>query len=161
MDENQMLAYHEAGHIVVGRVLGLEIEAVTIEPDEQNAGRADVPIDLELIYDADRAGDHLARQLTCYVAGAVAEELLTGKQVEFVPGTQFTGDWNGAADCVLGLAGDDENLQAEISQRAFDKARSILEGNWNAVVMIAYALQVRGSLDRATLLEMLRGDADA
>ena len=114
-------------------------------------------MDLELAYECDGADDYLKRQLVCYVAGATAEELLTGEQIGFCPGGIYTGDWNGAADCVVALAGDNEDRQSEISRRAFDKANHILRENWAVVEMLAAALLKHRTLSREQVAELVEG----
>ncbi len=159
MDERKELAYHEAGHIVVGHALGLEVGEVTMVSDGRNAGRAGLPVDYGRVY----AGDveYVEAQHACYVAGAVAEELLTGEQVEFVPGGEYHSDWQGASVCVVELAGRDLDLQGEIGDLAFGRARRILEENWEAVAGLATALMASGKLERQQVEELLKGVEDA
>lgn len=161
MDERTILAHREAGHVVVGHALGLAVEGVTIVPAEENAGLADIPVDFGLWYGTDNGDEYLEAQLACYVAEAVAEELLTGQEVDFVPGGAYTGDWNGAADCVVELAGADQDLQGEFSGRAFDRARRILRENDRVLSRLADALIEAGELDRKQVAELVKGADDA
>ena len=146
-DENMELAYHEAGHTVVGYVLGLELRDVTIVADEGEdyAGRVNIPVDLEMVY-GDESNDYINRRLVCYLAGAVAEEILTGEQVDFRPGGVYTDDWTGAADCVLDLAGPNEERQAIVGEKAFGRTNAIPRNNWTATEALADALLKHGTI---------------
>ncbi len=159
MDELKVLAYHEAGHVVVGHALGLEVGDVTVVSDGRDAGRASVPVDEGRWYGG--GDEYVEAQHACYVAGAVAEELLTGEQVEFVPDGEFNSDWQGASDCVVELAGHDPELQGEFGDRAFGRARRILEENWETVEKVATALMASGKLERRQVEELLKGGKDA
>jgi len=66
------LAYHEAGHAVIGYAMGLEIEQVTIIPGEGSLGRCRYQG-----WDEAEAVD-LDTALIVILAGAVAEEIAVG-----------------------------------------------------------------------------------
>jgi ATP-dependent Zn protease len=154
--EEKLLAYHDAGHAVAGHVLGLTVEGLSIVPDEHYAGLADVPVDLDSAYGSpEESDDYLRRHLVCFLAGAVAEEILTGEPVELGPGSMYRGDWNGATDCVVALAGKDVKRQAAESEEAFTKTRAILRENWAVVVALAEALIEHRELTREQVLAIV------
>ena len=154
--EEKLLAYHDAGHAIAGHVLGLTVERLSIVPDEHYAGLADVPIDLDLAHGSpDESNDYLRRHLVCFLAGAVAEEILTGEPVELGPRSTYRGDWNGAADCVVELAGKDVKRQAAEGEDAFRKTRAILRENWSVVATLAEALIEHRELTREQVLAIV------
>jgi Peptidase family M41 len=67
------LAYHEAGHAVVGYALGLEIEQITIIPNETSLGQCRYRG-----WETSGAAGDLDRHLRLILAGAVAEEIAMG-----------------------------------------------------------------------------------
>jgi hypothetical protein len=96
IDDGTRIVYPEAGHVVAGHVLGLEVRGVNIISDGGHAGLADVPVALEhsLVYD-DEDYDYMCRQLVVYLSGAAADELLAGEPVEFTPGTEYVTEYTG------------------------------------------------------------------
>lgn len=150
----RLTAYHEIGHVVVGYALGLEVQGVTIVPTDDCLGLADVPVDLEMLYGGE--DEYAEKHLACYFAGAVAEEILTGEEVEFVPGGCYGGDWNGAADCVVEIAGRDQDLQVKVSEREYAHAREILQQSWDSVDRFAETLLSQERLSRPEILNILR-----
>jgi ATP-dependent Zn protease len=152
----ELLAYHEAGHAVAGHVLGLTVEGLSIVPGEHYAGLADVPVDLDSAYGSpEESDDYLRRHLVCFLAGAVAEEILTGEPVDLGPKSAYRGDWNGAADCVVAMAGLDVERQVAEGAEAFKKTRAILRGNWAVVVALAEALIEQRELTREQVLDVV------
>lgn len=149
--DKRRIAYHEAGHIVVGQVHGLEVRGITVSEKD---GHADVPVNLESAF-GDEGESYLERQLDCYFAGVLAEEILIGEEIEFCPGGVYTNDWNGAADCVELLAGRDLNLQGRISERSRSGVKAILDKNWDRVTALANAALERGTLSCKQVIEIL------
>jgi hypothetical protein len=162
MEQRKLTAYHEAGHVVAAQVLGLDTTGVTIVSGEESLvrylGQAGVPVDYALVYDSDRADDYLERQLVCYYAGAVAEEVLTGEPVDWGPGGYYDSDWNGSADCVVELAGHDLEKQGQVSESGWMKAQTIMAENWEKVGTLAETLIEHGKLDGDRVGSLLEDD---
>jgi ATP-dependent Zn protease len=165
MEQRKLTAYHEAGHVVAAHALGLEITDVTVATGEESfvryLGQAGVPVDYALVYNSDRAHDYVERQLVCYYAGAVAEEVLTGEPVDWGPGGYYDSDWNGSADCVVELAGYDLDKQAQVSDSGWKKAQTIMAENWDKVRTLAEALTEHREADRDTVERLLGDDEGA
>jgi hypothetical protein len=124
-------------------------------------GQAGVPVDYALVYDSDRADNYVERQLVCYYAGAAAEEVLTGEPVDWGPGGNYRSDWNGSANCVVELAGYDEEKQAQVSESGWMKAQTIMVENWDKVRTLADALIEHGKLDPDRVESILEDDEGA
>jgi hypothetical protein len=147
------VAYHEAGHAVVAYALRLKVGRVTIVPDGRNAGLADVPFEYDVYYYADRSDDYMERQMACYYAGVVAEEILTGTEIAttdaFGPESAYAADRAGVVDCVGTIAGSDPALQVEVSDWGIATARKILQANWVGVQRLAEELLQQGTSMRS------------
>jgi hypothetical protein len=85
-DERRHTAIHEAGHAVIGRVLGLPCGRVTIESDEDSAGHAISKDCLQVVAHWEKIGcDHrcmdtvLRARILTFLAGRIAEEECLGE----------------------------------------------------------------------------------
>jgi Peptidase family M41 len=128
------LAYHEAGHAVVGYVLGLEIEQVTINPSETSLGQCRYRG-----WDDEEAGADLDTQLLFILAGAVAEEIAMGA-------ASRSADERKA----LGLARLRDDSEEEAARRAAGVrwlTARFLERHWPVVKALAMALRKHRDLD--------------
>jgi len=165
MAQRKLTAYHEAGHVVAAHVLGLDITGVNIDSGEETVvrylGQAGIPVDYARVYDSDRADDYVERQLVCYYAGAAAEEVLTEEPVEWGHRGYYRSDWNGSADCVVELAGYDEEKQQQVSETGWMKAHTIMTENWDKVRTLAEALIEHGKVDGDRVERLLIDDERA
>jgi hypothetical protein len=128
------LAYHEAGHAVVGYVLGLEIEQVTINPSESSLGQCRYRG-----WDDDDAGADLDTQLLFILAGAVAEEIAMGAMSRSADERR-----------ALGLALMREGSEDEAARRAANVrwlTTRFLARHWPVVKALAIALRKHRDLD--------------
>jgi ATP-dependent Zn protease len=150
----QRTAYHEAGHAVVAYGLGLEVGRTSVVEDEESMGRAHVPVldDFAVIWEAGGPewDSYLKAQLAVFLAGAVAEEIYAGEEVELEGN-----DLRFAVDLVLHLAGPEETDQIELSERAAETARRILRDNWPVVETLAAELLEHEEAPQRRVLEIL------
>lgn len=145
------LAYHEAGHAVVGYALGLTIERVTINPDETSLGHCRYR-DWET-WSAACSPEAL---LSLLVAGAVAEEIATGRPSR-------GSDDRTALGVARSRGSDDAEAVARVAAVRTRTAR-LLEEYWPAVKTVAGALRHARELSSvqamATLARAFRGLRD-
>jgi len=142
------IAYHEAGHTVVARSLGIEVEGVSIVEDEDSHGRSLSPLREGFDYYGDEdADEHLEDHLLVCLAGAVAEEKLTGKRPELEGN-----DRQGAGDILIRIAPGTNGAKMEES---IDRARDILSENWSNVTTLAEALLEHGKLSAGQVRTLL------
>ena len=80
--------------------------------------------------------------------------------MDWGPGGYYDSDWNGSADCVVELAGYDEEKQDQVSESGFMKAQTIMAENWDKVRTLAEALIAHGKVD-PDRVESLLEDVDA
>lgn len=84
-EAREATAYHEAGHAVIGRILGLRCGHVTIVADEDSSGHAIAGTPEETYADWEREGklrdlnSALVGRILAHMAGAEAEVALLGK----------------------------------------------------------------------------------
>ncbi|MBA2692545.1 MAG: hypothetical protein H0U65_08645 [Rubrobacter sp.] len=160
-EQERLTAYHEAGHIVAAYASGLEVGWATIEPTEDALGRAHTPLrdDIAYVWECSNESEddeYLEKHLVCLVAGAKAEELLTGEEHD-LEGTDF----ERAADFVLHLAGSEEERQLEVSGKAFDEAERLLRRNWHVVERLAAQLAEHRTLSAERVVEIVKGEIHA
>ena len=151
---NEVAAYHEAGHAVVGHVLKLGIEKATIIESEGVAGQVDLA-DAPDPDDEHLYRDYLRRRLACTIGGPWAEALYLEEEVEFTPFYFYGDDWEELIDDAAALAGEDAEEQERVRDEAALKAHRILTENWSKVEAIAKALMQHGELSRVQLLPLL------
>lgn len=138
-------AYHEAGHAVAARALGLPVPDLSMIPDEDTVGTCSYAVWVEADEDG-RREDTAAVSL----AGALAEEIAVGEFNEEI-----------AEDDLLhaiGLA--DEVTEAPDERdawldRAQDRAEEVLRRDWAAVEALAEALLARRLLSAAEAEEII------
>jgi Peptidase family M41 len=135
------LAYHEAGHAVVGCALGLEIEQVTIVPSEGSLGRCRYQG-----WDDEEAAGDVQTALIVLLAGTVAEEIAVGAPSRGA-------DEPKARELALSQ-GHSEAEAADCIARARMLVAAFLEEHWPIVKALAAALRKERQLDgpRATAI---------
>jgi hypothetical protein len=136
------LAYHEAGHAVVGYALGLEIEEVTIIPNETSLGQCRYRD-----WDAWFAATDLDASLSVILAGAVAEELATGRP------SGGTDDLNALLLSRRRWSGD---VAAERLALVRRRTAAFLEEHWPIVKSLAVTLRKERALDGPVAMRALR-----
>jgi ATP-dependent Zn protease len=130
------LAYHEAGHAVVGYSLGLTIECVTIIPNETSLGHCRYRD-----WEGWASACDPDTLLSVLLAGAVAEEIATGRP-------------SGGSDDrkALGVArthtAGDRHAATRVAVARSRTAR-VLEEHWPAVKAMAVALRKFRELEGA------------
>jgi ATP-dependent Zn protease len=160
------ISIHEAGHATVALVQGRRIEAATVVPGEDYAGKVSEAESPEMMADMLDllSGDqmtveveaHARRHVVGYLAGKISEWL-------FCPAQSWMSDRDRSASSDLKLAtafaraicGSDEAAEALLAH-ARTGAREILETNAGVVLAIADALMARGTLSSFEIEEIIR-----
>ena len=94
------LALHEAGHVVVGRSLGLEVRSVTIQAEGRADGWA------EFVVDRAPDRDRLDNQVVAILAGRAADIVLgDGPNAGSISDLAKATEWVTAAHATFGLRG--------------------------------------------------------
>jgi hypothetical protein len=161
MDEN-VGAYHEAGHMVAAWELGLTVTGATIvpEPDEGYAGRVLIPVEERVRY-ADWVDEdgYLYAFLVTHYAGIAASEIYTGApmsdvEIELALGS-YGSDYYIIGDFILAIAGPEEADQVQLDERAQRHAKFLMGTRWERVREVAGVLLERETLDEGECRQVL------
>jgi hypothetical protein len=155
MDE--LVCYHEAGHVVMAFYLGGRVSSATIEPDRDDGPRLDGGV--QVVWPVSRLSDRelMEKCLLVALAGPVAEMIHSGNP--YHPGfiEEWKQDWQSAWDAAKLLARDDrrrltllEETTAEL-YRLFSKDRL-----WQAIAALADELSAHETLDEEQIVEIVQ-----
>ena len=133
-------AIHEAGHAVASVVLGLGLQAVTINPPEEK--RSDGKITCGLTVSIPLSSVPLDKRFILSACGMLAEMKDKTKTATFI--------WFPGIKEILGRADDDldemETLATQLKgdkpdpNEIFQAACRLVEDNWDAIVVVFYRL---------------------
>jgi ATP-dependent Zn protease len=151
-------AYHEAGHAVMGCILGRFPESVTIVPNGKSAvgetrfeTDVNVPEFVRHYFDSSPAKQHFVEQrLLTALAGSIANDLKEPGRDHDIGDKR---DASRAKEIVIELVSWEDDKDAYL-RRARSKATDMLKAHWAWVETVAGALLQRGTLSRAELLEL-------
>lgn len=134
--ERYLIAYHEAGHAIAGRAMGLTIHEVSIVPDEDTQGRCKLAgdfFDFGATARLSREDKRQFRALIIYaLAGGIAENLASIHQCTDI--SAF--DYQQAYECAMRLS---KNPDVYLAARK-KETRNLLEMRWGEVQKVATAL---------------------
>lgn len=140
--QDEVTAYHEAGHAVAALALGRPVQRVSVLPDRQRLGLCQFGKGVFR-----PSEDWLEREILISLAGIAAEARHTGHYA-----------WDGAArDCQyvrqLAVQRAGERQAERLERRLLAKAEHLLaqEGHWRAVELIAAELLRRGVISGRTV----------
>jgi ATP-dependent Zn protease len=163
LDEDERVAYHEAGHAIVANHLGYKIGEATIVPDV--AGQARAGIDIapgsrslheRLLH---QMGLHdpksLEDWLPVLMAGIAAIEIVLGK-VELEKWTEALDDINEAHRIALKYGYRDELKRTSVVASAMIRADSILKARRRALDALAKELHRAQTLTGEQVLEIIK-----
>jgi ATP-dependent Zn protease len=143
--EEELTAWHEAGHAMMAVLCGGEIERVTIEPPDDD-GPA-------------RFGDTVTRwrglsnrqlveaEIRVSLAGPIAEMIYRGERaVESVP--EWAADWNSAREAAMSLC-TNQTTAKRLLKSVVDEIYDLMDSanTWAAVSAIADDLLAHETLD--------------
>jgi len=154
-NNSQYVAIHEAGHAVIGLLLGSPLDVVTIEADvdEGSAGHA---INEHGKPHVDPGGDNwnlMVRAITAY-AGCMATRRLGYDEDYIEAGAED--DYRNAAFACDSISGGDEDRCAELQESARETAHMMVEMCWGQIELLASALEENRTLSGAEVEEILK-----
>jgi hypothetical protein len=142
-------AWHEAGHVVCGHLLGLNPSRATIVGGDGYSGKTYFGETTDEVTDHDLA---YARAVVC-MAGVEAQRLFGGPD----DGGE---DDAGCAAIALGAICRSEAAIDGMIENARDTARGLLKQNFVSLCEVALALIDKRSLDAGEIEAIIDGDAD-
>jgi hypothetical protein len=139
------VAFHEAGHAVIGHELDRAVETATIKPDKGYLGR--------VTHDWFRQIDDYTNDILCSMAGAIAESEFTGQPFEWSAPNLRTDLQNirYAKKCL-------EKAGHEVHPDSYyeEQTRKLVREHWRKIEALAEALLKKETLTRIELRELLR-----
>lgn len=177
-DVLKLVAYHEAGHAVVGKLLetGMNVSRVTILASTTGAGGI-------TLFSPNKMGLHTIEEMENDVkvsyAGRIAELLLFGDEKLVTTGA--SGDIEQATQTIrhmistygmtkemgmlnLEILGVDKSVMVkqatELSARLYNETETLMKENWDKVVRVAEALLEKETIMEAELDELLKDPED-
>jgi hypothetical protein len=143
--------YHEAGHVIICRSLGVAVENLTVKA----AGDTSVKVPDSL----DLGKNKPECILQIFMAGILADELLCDRRGSPLrAGSGFFGE--DGAKCLQWLndsATGDRQAQRQLLDEQIEETRRKLQANWPAVERVAAALQQHGTLSSEQIESLLAG----
>jgi ATP-dependent Zn protease len=146
------IAFHEAGHVIAARVLGMPINKATIIPEHDTIGHVkyanplrDVKLDCD---SSDEARRRAERTIIIIFAGPAALRKYSPGSSRFL---HARGDFEEAAE----LAGRIDATIEPLLERLNRMAEDLVEAHWHDVVIIAEALVKEQTLDHNRIEEIL------
>jgi ATP-dependent Zn protease len=134
---SEAIAHHEAGHAVIGRVLGIEVEFVTITPDIDFAGSCTSDYAMYLAFFANDATrlSAIEKDTIVTLAGPIAEVVTT--MMELLP----------------------EDLRPELYGELFDRlsfdTEIMVNSHWSSIERLAHALLEWSDLNGAHVDDLI------
>lgn len=155
MDE--IVAYHEAGHVLMAVLLGGEVRLVTIEPDNEDG--PDRQGDTQVAWPRSRMTPQEFAEISVQVslAGPVAEMLYTGDP--YHPGliAEWAADWQEAWDAATALYSDQRKLLAYLEQQSINLCHRLKRDvAWACLASIADHLLAHATLEGEQVEEIVR-----
>lgn len=156
MSDDELTAYHEAGHAFLAVYLGASLRVVTIEPD-----RDDGPArfgDTQIVWDRRELSDreYCERAVLVILAGPVAEMIYRGEP--YHPGfvAEWAEDWSTAWDLAAQLVPDEPKRLALLEQTTA-KLHALLreDCHWAGLAAVVDNLLAHGLLEGEEVAEIL------
>lgn len=160
-------AHHEATHVVVALLLGLEIDYVEVgaagsgfqafrSPQwfSDHCGPAPKHLLTLAALDAQQR-DYIYRRLVSVMAGWCAEQILPGYFGYRLPELSGSGDQKNASSLALLLAEGEPSRAQELMNLATAAARQMLEENAEAVLALGERLYEKGRMTAAEIDDLL------
>jgi ATP-dependent Zn protease len=136
------IAYHEAGHVVIGLVLGFEVRKVTIKPKSRTLGNVQAQVGEA---SSNRCVDRDAADIKFCLAGPLAEQLVSPRPFDELIADGSGKDWRNVRRTARRLNTRGE-AEVVIVMLALETA-ALVQQHRDAIERVAAAL-----LERETLM---------
>jgi hypothetical protein len=159
-ERKAVIAHHEAGHAVIARVLGLEVDSVTIIPDPvaDTAGICfrDDAMWLALYADLATRLSAIEKNVVVSLAGPAAESQYLGKRETVATG----GDLKMAkahVQLALELSGRDHSEYHELFGQLSLETKILVSQYWSAIERVAHGLLDFSTLNGTDVDDLIAG----
>lgn len=154
MDDEELTAWHEAGHATMVILCGGTLERVTVEPPYDDG--------------PNRYGDTVSRwrgfsrkrllesEIRVSLAGPVAETIYLGEQTNFATKEEWSADWETATKAAAELSSNPLSARKLVS-KFVDEIQAIFESDnmWAAVSAVADELMAHETLEHESVSEIV------
>jgi hypothetical protein len=152
MSDDDVTAYHEAGHAVMGVYLGGQVKRVCLAPESSVDQNEDFPSygDTVIAWPVSPFTDqqHAEREIRTALAGPVCEMIYSGNDVEVLTHAETAADWHIATDRVKSMIAEPEKQVAYLSRTLIELVEFFKDDSlWAAVSALADELQVHDELE--------------
>lgn len=153
---SELIAYHEAGHALMAHLLGGEVRAVTIEPDNDDGPERQG--DTQVVWRRSRMTEKEFAQTAVQVslAGPVAEMIYSGDP--YHPGlvAEWAADWREAWAAAVPLHADERTrlkYLEDVSVQLYHRLKE--DGLWAALASLADNLLAHETLEGEQVEEIV------
>jgi ATP-dependent Zn protease len=152
-----LVSYHECGHVVMAIYLGGRVTSVTVEPDRDDGPRRDGDVQVQWRISRMTKREFHEKCIMVALAGPVAEMIHSGDPFHPAGVAQWRHDWQSAWQSAEHLVADDrrrlrflEETTAEI-YRLFSR-----DEMWQAIAALADELAAHETLDEEQILDVVQ-----
>ena len=134
--EPRLVEIHEAGHAVAALLLGIEVEAVSVVPDQDTCGRCVIA-----------AGCFSTTDAAAFALGGLMAQCLAGYDSD-EEANLAAADWREAREELAQDRQFRSEPRVKVGMRRCSRvAKTLLDQNWQAVLAVANALRLTPTLD--------------
>lgn len=154
-NEIEFTAFHEAGHVVAAVLFGINIEWVTIIPDEETGSLGHIHPSLSL----DTSGlkrSSIEQKIQYLFAGEMAER----KARKRASGIGFVKDYYNAGGLAESLYKNTDS-RVEFLRKMIEKAKILISENWASVEAIKVELLIKKKLYKPEIESIVKRKGDA
>lgn len=152
MDDN-LTAYHEAGHAIVALMLGGRVRRLTLEPEWDDGPARYGDAQIEWAVNACSARELRLRKARTALAGPVAEMVYSGEPFHPAFVAEWRLDWEQAVLELQPLQANPQQLTAWLEETVRELHRLVRhEPVWPAVAALADELLAHETLDEEQIL---------
>jgi ATP-dependent Zn protease len=153
---SELVAYHEAGHVLVAVMLGARIRSVTIEPDRDDGPQRYG--DTQILWPRGRwsAREQAEKDVQVALAGPVAEMIHSGDP--FHPGfvAEWAADWQAAWEAGSALHADEVKRLRYLEQVSLQLHKQLSRDElWAALAAVVDHLLAHDTLEGEQVEEIL------
>ena len=151
MSDDDVTAYHESGHAVMGIYLGGLVQSMSLMPESSIDWKDEFPRygDTIIAWPRDAsAKKHAIREISAALAGPVSENIYTGDDPVEMINPESVADWHTASQHAMTLYSSNEKAASYLAS-VIQELDSILrvESMWAAVAALADELLAHDQLD--------------
>jgi len=152
----ELIAYHEAGHVLMARLMGAKISLVTIEPDDDDGPERQG--DTQILWRRSRLSEteYAQKVVQVSLAGPVAEMIYSGDP--YHPGhvVEWAADWREAWNAAAPLFPDERKRLEYLERISIELYHRLKRDDlWQPLAELADNLLAHETLDTEQITEIL------